>query len=141
MYIKRLTNPMLLCNLMDEINDWLIDKQSSLCTEHPDGQKGQCNIGYRFWSILTCLRMYVKKTITSTYTFFPNRKKKYYTEAEDNKLLKFIAKKHAVGWTSPLQWRLTPQFPSQWKGNEPFRKLQFQNLFHMLEWTKYWSVE
>ena len=37
--------------------------------------------------------MYVKKTIISTYTFFPNRIKKYYTEAEDNKLLKFIAKK------------------------------------------------
>jgi len=32
-----------------------------------------------------------KDCMISTYPFFPNRKKKYYTEGEDQKLLKFIA--------------------------------------------------
>ena len=35
--------------------------------------------------------MYVKKTVLQPVTlYFPNRKMKYYTEAEDNNLLKFI---------------------------------------------------
>jgi hypothetical protein len=35
--------------------------------------------------------MYVKKTVLQAVTlYFPNRKIKYYTEAEDNSLLKFI---------------------------------------------------
>ena len=35
--------------------------------------------------------MYVKKTVLQAITFyFPNRKMKYYTEAEDDNLLKFI---------------------------------------------------
>ena len=43
--------------------------------------------------------------------FFPNRKKKYYTEAEDNKLLKFIAKKRrykragGVELWKKMEWR------------------------------------
>jgi hypothetical protein len=46
----------------------------------------------------------------STYPFFPNRKKKYYTEAEDNKLLKFIANKERYKSAGGVQlWKKMEQ--------------------------------
>jgi hypothetical protein len=55
------------------------DKQGTLYTEHTDGQEDQCNF----------------------------RKKKYYTEAEDNNLLKFIARRERYKSAGGVQlWKL-----------------------------------